>query len=147
MATASDAILIDTNVLVYAMNSSAAEHPTALAFLDRALRGEFQGLVTAQILVEYVAVVTNPRHVTRPLSADDAADDARRLATALSVLPVPADLLSRVLDRAATLGIGGRHIFDLQHAVMAEANGVTKIATYDTRFRNFYWIEAVTPQL
>jgi predicted nucleic acid-binding protein len=64
--------IVDTNVLVYALDAEAPQHATARALLKTARDAGATLFVTSQILCEFYSLVTNPRRVPRPRSATDA---------------------------------------------------------------------------
>ena len=72
MAISSEAALLDTNILVYAMNKDAEHHRVCRALLERALVDDVAVCLTPQILFEYYAVVTSAKQITTPLTAPEA---------------------------------------------------------------------------
>ena len=59
MAPQAELALLDTNILVHAMNKDATQHGACRALLDRAVAGEIPLGVAPQVLFEYFAVVTS----------------------------------------------------------------------------------------
>ena len=55
--------LVDTNVLVYALDADAPHHAVARALLEAAREGSSSLYVTPQILCEFYSIVTNARRV------------------------------------------------------------------------------------
>lgn len=132
MATSNRA-LIDTNVLVYAAVPTAPQHVAALALCDRAMNGhDREGFCfTSQVLFEFYATITKK---VRPVSSTrDAAEDLRRYALALSVLPAPMDLTERVATLLLAVPLVGQDVFDLVLAATMLANDVHDLYTYDPR--------------
>ncbi len=84
MKTSSDAptALFDTNVLVYAANSSAPQHTEAKAAREEVLRGKVIGCVTPQILFEYFATVTSGKRISSPVPPDRAPETSDQAAKA-----------------------------------------------------------------
>ena len=134
MPTSSKKAVLDTNILVYAMNSTAPEHGASKALRDKGVAGHIEAYVTPQILFEYFAVVTNARFVTTPISGEEALADVESMAAAFNVLTPPADLTNKVVALTRQLGFKGRHIFDVQIAATMLSAGITDIYTYDDRF-------------
>ena len=64
--------LVDTNVLVYALDADAAQHASSRALLEAGRAGSVTLYVTSQIICEFYSVVTNPRRVAKPRSYADA---------------------------------------------------------------------------
>ena len=62
--------IVDTNVLVYALDADAPQHAAARALIDAARTDAPATLfVTSQILCEFYSIVTNPRRVPEPRTA------------------------------------------------------------------------------
>jgi predicted nucleic acid-binding protein len=53
--------IIDTNVLVYALDADAPQHLAARTLLETARHGSSTLYVTLQILCEFYSIVTNAR--------------------------------------------------------------------------------------
>jgi uncharacterized protein len=64
--------IVDTNVLVYALDADAPQHAAARALLEAARDASATLFVTSQILCEFYSIVTNPRRVPKPRTATDA---------------------------------------------------------------------------
>jgi uncharacterized protein len=58
--------IVDTNVLVYALDADAPQHAAARALLDAARDEGATLFVTSQILYEFYSILTNPRRVPKP---------------------------------------------------------------------------------
>ena len=57
--------IVDTNVLVYALDADAPQHAAARALLEAARETSTTLYVTSQILCEFYSIVTNPRRVSK----------------------------------------------------------------------------------
>jgi toxin-antitoxin system PIN domain toxin len=145
MAPQAELALLDTNILVYAMNKDAAQHGACRALLDRALVQEIPVGVAPQVLFEYFAVVTSAKQMTIPLSTADAANDVEYLRRALPVIHPGPRVIARTLDLLRVLGHSGRHVFDIVLAATMMENGIKAIYTYDDRFAKVPGIVALTP--
>src|SRR5947209_4686894 len=100
---------VDTNVLVYAFDSSAKSKQTAAAALLERLWEQGTGCVSVQVLQEFFVVVT--RKIDSPLSIDEGADRVREFATWKVFAPTVADLLQGTLDLLIlkTLALESKH--------------------------------------
>ncbi len=123
--------LVDTNVLVYAVDSSAPQHLTAKAFYERALAGDIQLCISTQLLLEYVAVVTNPKRTRSPISVEDAWEDVDDFRALFPVIAPDQDHLQRVVDLARKLHVGRADVFDLSTAATMIGAGVDTVYTFD----------------
>src|SRR3954447_22953629 len=90
--------IVDTNVLVYALDADAPQHAAARALLETAREASITLFTTSQILCEFYSIVTNPRRVSKPRSAADALAAISNLLAFLHVLPVPAHTVDGWMD-------------------------------------------------
>ena len=89
--------LVDTNVLVYALDADAPQHASSRALLEAGRAALVILYVTSQIICEFYCVVTNPRHVAKPCSAAAALGAISSLLGFLRVLPVPAHTVEELI--------------------------------------------------
>jgi uncharacterized protein len=106
--------LVDTNVLVYALDADAAQHASSRALLEAGRAGSVTLYVTSQIICEFYFVVTNPRRVAKPRSYADALAAISSLLGFLRVLPVPAHTVEELIRLVRRQPVTGGDIFDLQ---------------------------------
>jgi predicted nucleic acid-binding protein len=71
MTMSADRALVDTNVLVYSAYPSAVQHTDSRALVESAKDPAAGLCVFPQILAEFFAVVTNPKRVTPPKTAEE----------------------------------------------------------------------------
>jgi len=146
--TPTDRLLIDTNVLIYAVDDSSKHHTASRSVLDRA-QSENGNLCTApQNFAEFFSLVTNPRRVTSPQSVEEALKTVEAMMSlpGLGVLPVPLDVVMRWIELCRKHSVKGAGIYDLQIVATMQANGVHRIATFDAAdFQPFPEIEVVIP--
>jgi predicted nucleic acid-binding protein len=64
--------IVDTNVLLYALDADAPQHEAARASREAGREASTTLFVSSQILCEFYSIVTNPRRVSKPRSAADA---------------------------------------------------------------------------
>jgi predicted nucleic acid-binding protein len=141
-------ILLDTNILVHACNRASQYHGKAADVVRKALRGEIEACITPQILYEFFAVVTNPRRVEHPLSADEAADICLDLWGCREIEKVnpTATMPMKVFKLIKQLNLSGGKVFDCVLAVTAKENGVEKIYTENVEDFGFYgFLQASNP--
>jgi toxin-antitoxin system PIN domain toxin len=140
-------ILLDTDVLVYAVNADAPQHSSSQAVVQAAFDRHILAAVVPQILLEFLAVVTNPRRVTRPLDPARAWEQVEILRVNLPVLGLELDALTMLGELVIAHRPAGRGIFDLFLAAQMRTHGVRTICTYNgSDFDRLRDVEAVTPE-
>lgn len=139
-------ILVDTNVLVYAVNQDAHQHEAARGWLDDGLSGALTVGFAWVALLGFLRVSTRPSVLPRPLL----------LAQALSVvdawLQQPSSIVvhptlshQRVLtELLEQVGVGGNLVTDAHLAALAIEHRAS-IATFDRDFDRFSGIDRITP--
>ncbi|MDX2261397.1 MAG: TA system VapC family ribonuclease toxin [Gemmatimonadales bacterium] len=140
--------VVDTNVLVYAADVRAPEHQRCRALLERwrAQRGAWY--LTWGNCYEFLRVVTHPRVLRQPWSAQEAGAFLAAVlrAPALSML-VPTERHEGVLAEvmAEVPMIAGNLWHDAETAVLMREHGIRRICTRDTDFARFPFLEIVDP--
>lgn len=138
--------VVDTNVLVYALDADALQHATARARLESARGGSAVLNVTSQILCEFYVVVTNARRVAKPRTSGDALAAISDCLTFLQVLPVPAHAVEGWMSLARRHPVTGTDIFDLQIVATMQAHGIARIYTFNVvDFGALAELSVVTP--
>jgi len=62
-------ILLDTNILIYALDHESPFYEIARGIVEQAAVGDRRYCIASQTLGEFFSVVTNPRRVKSPRSA------------------------------------------------------------------------------
>ena len=108
--------LLDANILMYAVDSSATQHPACRALLDTARDPGARLYVNSQILCEFYSVITNPRRVAAPRKPAEARDAIVALLSlpGIQVLSAPARIVAGWLELLRHRSVTGGDIFDLQ---------------------------------
>jgi predicted nucleic acid-binding protein len=138
--------LVDTNVLVYALDADTAQHASSRALLEAGRAGSVTLYVTSQIICEFYSVVTNPRRVAKPCSPAGALTAISSLLGFLRVLPVPAQTVQELIRLVRRRPVTAGDIFDLQILATMNVNGIHRIYTFNTAdFAGFPEIALLTP--
>jgi predicted nucleic acid-binding protein len=139
-----EAILVDTSVLLEAVDEARKHHVPARALLE----GRARLVFPAQVIREFLVVAT------RPLSANglgmevsDALENIRELRRAVRLLPEEKPLLPRLLALLAEIPCQGKRIHDAHIVAAAEVHRIKTIATLDAEdFSSFVpRVTVVTP--
>lgn len=130
--------VVDTNVLIYAVNEDARHYEAARSWLARGLTGlEPIGLPWV-VLLGFVRIVTNSRILPNPLGVRDAmglVESWVSLPSTLIVEPTPRHtaVLRGLLE---TTGTAGNLTTDAHIAALALEHGAT-VVTYDRDFQRY----------
>jgi toxin-antitoxin system PIN domain toxin len=140
--------IVDTNILLYAVNSDAAEHTLAREFLLRAGASADQWYLTEGIVYEFLRVATHPKVFAQPLTWQEAMQVIQTLATnpRFRVLTAGEQHWSLLGEMLPSLTHpSGNLFFDIRTAVLMREHGVREIYTTDTDFLQFDWLKVINP--
>jgi len=138
-------ILADTIVLVYAINTDALQHTASRKFIEAVQQKNINGVLLVQVLLEFYAIVTDHRRVTRPLEPETAWKQVNVLRAIFSV--IDGGLKSFDLLKEISLKTKGADIFDAFLVAQMKACGVSLLCTYNIKdFSRFEGILAQTPE-
>jgi predicted nucleic acid-binding protein len=146
--TTSEIALIDTNILVYAADTTAEHYEASRDLRDRGIRGELPLAVSPQVLMEFFAVITNPRRVQQARSPEEArAEVEKYVRSPIRKIHPGIDILDRVLTLLAQHpNVSRQDIFDLFLAATMLENGLTRIYSYNQdHFTRFPELTVLTP--
>ena len=146
--TTSDIALLGSDVLIYAYQSLSALHEQAKALRDRGMDGGIQLCVCPQVLMEFYAFVTDPKHVTCPAEPREAMSEVEKYLEADEIIKIypKDDLLIRMMTLFRKYQVKRHEIFDIQLVATMLSNGVNKLHTYDKEhFSRFTELEILSP--
>ena len=142
----SNLAVIDTNVLVYAADDSSEFHEASRELRDSE---DIALAITPQILMEFYAIITDPRRVTSPRSGEEARAEIEKYVHSPRILTLhpTQDVLTRVLALLETYPqVTRQTIFDLFIVATMLGNGVNRIYTLnESDFAPFSEIEVLRP--
>lgn len=136
-------MLLDANVLFYAIHKRAEQHEQAAAWLTEQLNGPRRIGFPWQSINAFLRIATHPRAFERPLAPNVAWDRVTDWLTApVAWLPEPGPEYQRIFgELIRAYDIHGNLIPDAALAALAIEHGVTLVST-DTdfaRFRELRW--------
>ena len=140
--------VVDTNLLLYAVNPDAPDHVRARALLEEWRRGERSWFLTWGIVYEFLRVSTHPRVFPLPLDLPAAgAWIAVLLAGPRSAILTETERHAEVLRgvMAEHPRLKGNPVHDLHTAALMREHGVTEIRTADTDFHQFEFLRVINP--
>jgi toxin-antitoxin system PIN domain toxin len=137
---------VDTNVLLYAMNTRAPSSAEAYELLERLARGPELLYVFWPVVMGFLRLSTNRSLSDDPLSPAQALSAVDSLVDRPHVrAPGEAPGFLDFYRRASLPGARGRHVTDAHIAALMSQHGVRKIYTRDRDFRRFDGIVAEDP--
>ena len=140
-------MLVDANLLLYAVDKESPFHAAATAWLTTVLNGPSRVGLPWQVLGAFVRIVTHPRaseHPLTPLAAWKHVEDW--LTCDVTWTPNPTNRHPDVLGSlVATYQPRGNLVSDAQLAALALEHGLTIYSTDSdfARFREVRWIDPV----
>ena len=131
-------MLVDANLLLYAVDAASPWHTRAAAWLTEALNGDRRVGIPWESLTAFVRIATHPRASDRPLSAEQAwsfVDDW--LAAPTVWIPTPTERHREVLGSLIRkYQVTGNLVPDAHLAALAIEHGL-EICSADTDFARF----------
>ncbi len=130
--------IVDANILLYAVDESAARHPDAHAWLDRVL-GENEPVGFAWlVLAAFVRLSTHASISANPFAVGESIDIVEAwLAQPVAVVVEPGrDHLQLLRHMLSATGTGGNLVNDAHLAALAASHNAT-VVTYDNDFGRF----------
>lgn len=139
--------LIDSNVLISSFDETEKQHKDSYSVVERAMNKGLDGVLAHQNLLEYLAVVTDPKRVENPLSSEEAMINVDLYIAALSVIfpkPTTTATFKRFLREKP---VGKARVFDVYLAATAFDNDIKEICTWNTSdFQGLSEIATITPE-
>jgi toxin-antitoxin system PIN domain toxin len=141
-------LVVDTNVLIYAVNRSAPEHERCRTKLAEWSAGATPWYLTWGIIYELLRVATHPRVFARPLTVVKAwafvggllASPSIGLLVETARHPAVVSQLVREVP-----GLHGNLLHDAHTAALMREHGVRSIVTRDLGFHRFPFLEVIDP--
>lgn len=131
-------VVVDANVLLYAVDQASAHHDRSRSWLDRSLAGaEAVGLAWV-VLLAFIRIATNTSIFPSPMSADDAAGQVETwLEAPATVVPHPTSRhVSLLRGLIRETGTAGNLTTDAHLAALALEHGAD-LVSYDRDFARF----------
>ena len=145
---ADEIAFLDTNILVYAVETDNPLHKRATALMDRANTGELAICLSPQIMGELYSTITNPRKIRKACPLDEAVDIVKSLWESDTILKIypKQETLDLTLDLVKRYQLKSLDFFDAQIVATMVDNGVTTIYTVNENdFAIFKEIKAINP--
>ena len=140
--------VVDTNILLYAADRSAAEHKQCRESLEKWRSGADAWYLTWKIVYEFLRVATHPRVFRKPWSVGQAWSfiDALKASPGMGFLAeterhaaVAAQIWAELPD------LRGNIVHDAHTAIVMRENGIRDIYTRDAHFHRFAFLRVLDP--
>jgi len=139
-------ILLDTNILVYAVKVDDPRHVVSRALIDAVTMGWLYGCVFPQNLLEFYSVTTNPRRVAGALSSNEAFAEISNIRAAFTVVPPEESSLDLLESLISSTDVTGSDVYDVFLVAQMQDAGIDVICTYNTHDFDDLSVRAVTPE-
>jgi toxin-antitoxin system PIN domain toxin len=139
-------MLVDANILLFAVDARSPHHPKATAWLTAQLNGPRRVAFPWLSLAAFVRISTHPRASERPLTSAEAWRHVEDwLACDNAWIPNPTERHAEVLGGLITrYDLRGNLVPDAQVAALAIEHGLT-VCSADTDFARFEEIRWLDP--
>jgi toxin-antitoxin system PIN domain toxin len=140
--------VVDTNILLYAVNPDTPEHAHARVLLEEWRRGDRAWFLTWGIVYEFLRVATHPRVFAAPIALSEARNWIQQLIAGRDeAILVATDRHAGVLAElvASHPRLRGNPVHDLHIATLMVEHGVREIRTADSDFHQFPSLAVVNP--
>ncbi len=139
-------VIVDANVLVYAVNESMPQHSRARGWLEEALSGHESVGFAWVVLLAFMRIATLPALFPQPLGASDALDVVDDwLGARPAVVVQPTVRHATVLRSLLTeVGTAGNLVTDAHLAALSLEHGA-RVCSFDRDFSRFPGVRVFTP--
>ena len=141
-------MIVDANILLYAVDEDSAFHPSAKQWLEDALNGPRRVGLPWQSLTGFMRIATNPRAVPNPLDPADAWDIVEAWLDAQnSWIPQPGPGYREILGRMVRdLHLSANLVPDAALAALCIEHGLAVVSADSdfARFPEVSWINPLT---
>jgi len=139
-------VIVDANILLYAVDRSSPFHAVARDWLEDALNGDQRVGLPWQSLTAFLRIVTHPRAALNPMTPVEAWSTVESwLEAEPAWIPLPTPRHANVLGNLVkTHHIRGNLVTDASLAALAIENGV-KVCSADSDFGRFPEAEWFNP--
>lgn len=139
---------LDTNILIYAVNSGCKEHASAIKVYERMLEDPTSWIISDQVLFEFYRGLRHKNILERPLNHQQAIEQISFLREEAGILHCAYEVSfwDQVKSFDDCKNPKAIHIFDRVLAITLLKNKVTTLYTRNTKdFREFKFENLINP--
>lgn len=139
-------MILDVNVLVYAVDDTASQCKVARKWIERNLTGYSRIGIPWQTISGFIRIVTNPRIYNQPLTGEQAWEimDGWLASPVVWVPPATERTASIFKSLMLDAGLSGARVMDAALAAIAIEHGVP-IVSVDSDFAAFPGVRVINP--
>jgi toxin-antitoxin system PIN domain toxin len=132
-------LVVDTNILVYAIREETQYHLKAKKKLFKLANGDEPWGIPIFCLGEYLRLLTHPKVFTPPTPIKLALDNLQSLleTPSCSLLLANSNFGSFFVDECLSIEAMGNQVFDVQIVALMRSLGCKRILTLDSDFRKY----------
>lgn len=134
-------MLIDTNILIYAINEDSPKNKQAQSFLQE---NTSELIITHQNIFEALRVLTHPKY-SHPMDPKVAQESISSIIDACTIIYPNYKTYPIAFELIKNNDLVGNRIFDAYLAATALSNGVESIATDNVKDFTKFTIEVINP--
>lgn len=135
-------MIVDTNILIYSINSDSPKHKKAQKFLNDNLT-DLE--ITHQNVLEAIRVLTH-RSFSRPMNLKDALNSVLSIANSCFMISPNQSTYHLAIELINNYKLSGNRIFDAYLVATALSNEITTITTDNVKdFKIFPQIKVINP--
>lgn len=132
------AVLVDANIVIYALGDSGPQRSRCRAYLESLGDGRVRGYASTEMVQEVV------HHRLRRGDRERAVNDARDVSSIFTILNFDQEVLEMALELIDRTDVRGR---DAVHAATALAYGIETIASADPAFDGIPGLTRIDPMI
>ncbi|MFH1049635.1 MAG: type II toxin-antitoxin system VapC family toxin [bacterium] len=126
--------LIDTNVIVYALDKESQYHIKSKDIFENAMNGVIKAVIADKSLFELFAIITDEKRVNNPVSVSKATEIIELiLDSSIGILYSSESSLTKTLEMSKKYKIKKQNIFDLVLIGIMLSNNIKQILTYNKK--------------
>jgi len=139
-------MLVDVNLLIYAIDADSVHHERVRPWWERLLSGPDAVGLPWVVILGFLRITTHPRIMQRPLSVDDALAYVERwlAVPGVELVDAPPGVYPLFASELRRTGTGGNLTTDAFLALLARSLGAT-LCSADEDFRRFRDVAVCNP--
>jgi predicted nucleic acid-binding protein len=150
MATMIDEpVFVDTNLLVYTQQAHSPFHLAATQSMSALASGGRILWISRQVLREYLAAMSRPGALTKPIAMSSLVADVKRFEAQFQLAEDGSAVTRHLLDILNSTACAGKQVHDANIVATMLAHGIPKLLTHNvadfTRFSSLITIVPLIP--